>query len=185
MDDNMNNRQSIIENADEHYEQFYSEEKTAEIFCGTCETSFGKLTIVATDKAITEVHFGVLPQLDDIKMENNLIILAAKQIEEYAAGQRKRFELPLSPNGTAFQKSVWRALISIPYGETCTYKQIAQQIGNPAASRAVGMANNKNPIPIIIPCHRVIGSNGALIGYAGGLEVKKQLLSLEAQYAKN
>lgn len=90
----------------------------------------------------------------------------AQELSEYFAGNRKEFDIPLNPKGTDFQKSVWNALCTIPYGKTMSYGQVAAQIGNPKASRAVGMANNKNPIPILIPCHRVIGANGKLVGYA-------------------
>ena len=108
-----------------------------------------------------------------------LVIQAAKQLEEYLSGARKQFDLPLNPIGTEFQKSVWHMLQKIPYGEHWSYKQVAIALGKPTAARAVGMANNKNPIAIIIPCHRVIGSNGDLVGYAGGLAIKEQLLKLE------
>ena len=94
-------------------------------------------------------------------------------------GKRKSFDLPLKPEGTEFQKKVWNALLDIPYGETRSYKDIAVAIGNPKACRAVGMANNRNPISIIIPCHRVIGANGSLVGYGGGLPIKIELLNLE------
>lgn len=104
---------------------------------------------------------------------------AISQLDEYFSGSRKRFELPLSPKGTEFQKKVWSALCDIEYGQTATYGAIAATSGNPKASRAVGMANNRNPIMIIVPCHRVIGSDGSLTGYAGGLEVKQFLLDLE------
>ena len=106
---------------------------------------------------------------------------AKTELTEYFAGQRKSFDLPLEPKGTAFQQSVWRALCEIPYGETVSYGQIAERIGNKKACRAVGMANNRNPIAIIIPCHRVIGAGGKLTGYAGGLDKKEFLLELEAQ----
>ncbi|MFU0831916.1 MAG: Methylated-DNA--protein-cysteine methyltransferase [Oscillospiraceae bacterium] len=106
---------------------------------------------------------------------------AAAEIQEYFIGKRKQFDLPLSPRGTEFQKRVWHALQSIPYGETRSYRQIAEQIGSPKAYRAVGMANNKNPIAILIPCHRVIGSDGSLIGYAAGLDIKSRLLALEQE----
>lgn len=102
-----------------------------------------------------------------------------KELSEYFGGKRREFKIPLAPDGTPFQKQVWEALQRIPYGETRSYKEIAEAVGNPKACRAVGMANNKNPIPIIIPCHRVIGSNGSMVGYAGGLTIKTQLLSLE------
>ncbi len=102
-----------------------------------------------------------------------------KQIEEYFNGKRKKFTFKYELKGTEFQKKVWQALLEIPYGETRTYKEIAQEVGNEKASRAVGMANNKNPITLVIPCHRVIGTNKKLIGYIGGLEMKKYLLDME------
>ena len=108
--------------------------------------------------------------------------LAAKQLLEYLDGKRQEFTIPLAPKGTVFQQAVWDALLSIPYGETRSYKQVAQMINNPKAVRAVGMANNKNPIWIIIPCHRVIGSNGKLVGYGGGLDIKEKLLLLEKSH---
>lgn len=101
------------------------------------------------------------------------------QLSEYFEGRREHFDLPLLLHGTEFQKKVWNALCQIPYGQTRTYKQIAEYIDNPKACRAVGMANNKNPLMIIVPCHRVIGSNGSLTGYAGGLDIKEELLSIE------
>ena len=107
---------------------------------------------------------------------------ALKQLQEYAEGRRKVFELPLNPIGTPFQQKVWQALLAIPYGETRTYGQIAQAIGMPKAARAVGGACNRNPIGIIIPCHRVIGSNGKLTGYYGGLEFKELLLEHEKRW---
>ena len=111
--------------------------------------------------------------------ENKIIRQTIKQLDEYFRGKRKKFELPLNPKGTEFQKKVWLQLMKIPYGKTATYKDIATLIGNSNASRAVGNANNKNPIAIIIPCHRVIGSNNKLTGYAGGLDKKEKLLNLE------
>ncbi len=102
-----------------------------------------------------------------------------KQIEEYFNGKRKKFTFKYELKGTEFQKKVWQSLLEIPYGETRTYKEIAQEVGNEKASRAVGMANNKNPITLVIPCHRVIGTNKKLIGYIGGLEMKKYLLDME------
>ena len=107
--------------------------------------------------------------------------LAARQLEEYFKGQRKHFELPLEMRGTAFQKKVWQALTEIPYGETRSYKALAEAIGSPKAVRAVGGANHRNPLMIIVPCHRVIGANGALVGYGGGLALKSALLELESQ----
>ncbi len=104
---------------------------------------------------------------------------AFNQVCEYVKGIRKTFDFPYELHGTEFQKKVWNALCQIPYGETRTYKQIAAAVGSPKANRAVGMANNRNPIMVVVPCHRVIGTDGALIGYAGGLDMKKALLELE------
>lgn len=106
-----------------------------------------------------------------------------EQLDQYFECRRKSFDLPLRMEGTDFQKKVWEELTRIPYGETRTYGQIAEAIGNPKASRAVGMANNRNPVAIIVPCHRVIGSDGSLTGYAGGLEIKEKLLNIE-KYGK-
>ncbi len=111
--------------------------------------------------------------------ETDLINNTRKQLDEYFAGNRKQFDIPIKLEGTDFQIKVWKELLKIPYGETCSYLDIAKRIGNPKASRAVGMANNKNKIIIIVPCHRVIGSNKKLVGYACGLEVKEKLLELE------
>lgn len=116
---------------------------------------------------------------DFIEKDTKLLVKAKNELEEYFEGKRKEFDLPLNQEGTEFQKKVWNALSKIPYGEKRTYKEIAKMIGNEKASRAVGMANNKNNIPIIIPCHRVIGSNGKLVGYALGLDMKQYLLDLE------
>lgn len=107
---------------------------------------------------------------------------AYMQLEQYFNGQRKTFDLPLKPKGTEFQKSVWNALRQIPYGQTCSYAQIAEAVNNPKACRAVGTANSKNPILILIPCHRVIGKNGSLTGFAAGLNVKEYLLNLEKHF---
>ncbi|GIC79211.1 methylated-DNA--[protein]-cysteine S-methyltransferase [Moritella sp. F3] len=107
---------------------------------------------------------------------------AKQQLREYFTNKRQVFELRLNPLGTVFQRHAWQQLIKMPYGETRRYKDIAAGLGNPNASRAVGMANNKNPIPIIIPCHRVIGANNKLVGYAYGLELKQQLLALEQSH---
>lgn len=148
------------------------------------ETPVGILEIEENGSGITKVHFSSeeernsLIEKPELK-ETALIKKAAKQLKEYFAGKRKLFELPLEPEGTEFQKKVWDALLKIPYGETRSYGQIAEQIGNKKASRAVGMANNKNPIAIIVPCHRVVGANGSLTGYAGGLNIKGILLNLE------
>ena len=112
--------------------------------------------------------------------ETPLLSEGKRQVLEYLAGQRRVFDLPLAPRGTEFYRSVWRALEAIPYGETRSYRDIAQAVGRPKAVRAVGQANHNNPISIIIPCHRVVGANGSLTGYGGGLDMKKHLLRLEA-----
>jgi methylated-DNA-[protein]-cysteine S-methyltransferase len=104
---------------------------------------------------------------------------AVRQLRAYFAGELQAFDLPLAPQGTPFQLAVWKHLCEIPYGETISYGELARRIGNPNASRAVGLANGSNPIPIVIPCHRVIGSNGKLTGYGGGLPIKEKLLGLE------
>lgn len=145
----------------------------------TYDTAFGQVTIAATDSSIEAVFFGnKIPE--GIKAhKTELSEIAALQLEEYFTGKRKQFDIPLAPKGTYFQMMVWDALQKIPYGETRNYKEIAEAIGNPKAARAVGMANNKNKLMIIIPCHRVIGANGALVGYAGGIEFKEKLLKLE------
>ncbi|MFD2370321.1 methylated-DNA--[protein]-cysteine S-methyltransferase [Brevibacillus sp. GCM10020057] len=121
-----------------------------------------------------KTFLGVAPVRDDARNE-----AARTQLQEYFAGERREFALPLDLYGTPFQKSVWHALTKIPYGETRSYKDIALAIGAAKAVRAIGGANNRNPIPIVIPCHRVIGSNGALVGYGGGLAIKEHLLALE------
>ena len=147
-------------------------------------TDLGRLYIVQEEDAIVQV--GILQPGQSLaypQEETPLIQTARQQLEEYFAGKRRRFTLPLAPKGTAFAQKVWRALQDIPYGETRSYLQIAQAVGNPRACRAVGMANHRNPIMVIIPCHRVIGSDGSLTGYAGGLEMKRYLLQLEKDTA--
>ena len=145
------------------------------------DTELGRPGIRDNSQNITNLYFESenISRDDVIIEESDLTKLAYTQIREYLDGQRKVFDLPLHPNGTEFQIKVWKALTEIPYGETRSYKDIAISIGNEKACRAVGMANNKNPIPIIIPCHRVIGANKKLVGYAGGLDLKERLLDLE------
>ena len=135
-------------------------------------TPLGNMRLVMSGGAVTELGFTE-------EQENGAENEGVRQVLEYFAGTRREFSLPLRPNGTPFQLRVWRALTEIPYGETRTYGDIARAIGAPGAARAVGGANNKNPIAIIVPCHRVIGANGALTGYAGGLDKKDFLLKLE------
>lgn len=144
------------------------------------DTKIGKIAIIDNGNEITHMELAGETAYKDINVNETILIKkAAKQLEEYLNGSRTMFDLPLNPQGTEFQKSVWKALCDIPFGETRSYKQVAVAVGNPKASRAIGMANNKNPIMIFVPCHRVIGSNGNLVGYAGGLDLKEKLLSLE------
>ena len=145
------------------------------------QSPIGALTILSGDKGIKAIKFYEDEKVKAQGRTNEMTRWAVKELEEYFQGKRKVFTVPCVPKGTDFQKRVWEALIQIPYGETRTYKEIAAAAGNPKASRAVGMANNRNPIPIIIPCHRVIGTNGSLTGYAGGLNVKEYLLKLERE----
>ena len=141
------------------------------------ETKLGSVTFVEEDGTILAIT--THRSFEGIIKETNLIKEAYRQFSEYLEGERKVFDLPFKMQGTEFQKRVWKALCDIPYGETRSYKQIAQAIGNPKAVRAVGMANNKNPLLVVVPCHRVIGANGQLVGYASGLEKKHFLLQLE------
>lgn len=136
----------------------------------------GKLNAILWEKErANRVRLGELREAND----SAVLLAAEQQLKEYFAGTRHQFELELDFTGTAFQKQVWQALLTIPFGETRSYSQIAQQIGNPKAVRAVGAANGRNPISIIAPCHRVIGASGGLTGFAGGLEAKQYLLALE------
>ena len=147
------------------------------IFQYSYETALGSVTFVEEDGAllaITTQHI-----YEGERLETPLIQEAYRQLTEYLIGVRKCFDLPLNPRGTEFQQQVWKALCDIPYGGTRSYKQIAEAIGNPKAVRAVGMANNRNPLLIVIPCHRVIGANGKLVGYGAGIEKKEFLLKLE------
>lgn len=146
------------------------------------QTKFGYFKISYENKAITGVERMTEPSQNK-GTRNYLSDETIKEINEYFEGKRKCFEVPLHFEGTEFQKKVWNQLLTIPYGQTRSYKQIAIEINKPKAYRAVGNASNKNPIGIIAPCHRVIGSNGNLVGYAGGLEMKKKLLQLEKKYS--
>lgn len=141
-------------------------------------TPLGHLTIASDGAALTAIAFGEQEFVGECR-STELTNRAANQLQEYLAGKRRTFDLPLAPAGTDFQKQVWEALTAIPYGETRSYSDIAAAIGKPKACRAVGGANNKNPLPIVVPCHRVIGANGTLVGYAGGMKIKTFLLDLE------
>jgi len=148
------------------------------------ETEIGKIGIEEENNFITNIYFE--EETGDKNSELNetpLLKKAGEQLQQYFKGERKKFDLPIKTYGTDFQQKVWNALQTIPYGETRSYKDIAIQVGNNKACRAVGMANNKNAISIVIPCHRVVGSNGKLVGYAGGLNVKHFLLKLEKSNA--
>lgn len=149
------------------------------------ESPVGKLKVVASDKGLvailwqndkpSRVRLGELTE----NPRHPILLKAEKQLAEYFAGKRKEFSIALDMRGTDFQKNVWEALLAIPFGETRSYGQLAKQLGNPQASRAVGAANGKNPLSIVVPCHRVIGSTGKLTGFAGGMQTKAQLLGLE------
>ena len=145
------------------------------------ETPAGRLLLCADEKGLCRICFDACR---DEKDEHPLLLQAEDELNEYFAGRRRRFSVPLSIHGSDFQKRVWRALADIPYGETAGYQEIACAVGNRNACRAVGMANHVNPLPIIIPCHRVVGKNGKLTGYAGGLEIKSLLLELEKKHAE-
>lgn len=148
-----------------------------------CQSPVGRLVLAGRDGALELLLFPSSDQAKAPEWEaaDAPFRQALLQLEEYFKGRRRSFDLPLAPQGTSFQRKVLEALQAIPYGETRSYKDIAAAIGQPKAVRAVGAANAKNPIPIVIPCHRVIGSDGSLTGFGGGLEVKRTLLSLEAE----
>ena len=148
----------------------------AEAFEKLIGSPIGPLTLQGSECSLTGLRFG-----DARTGRPSCLLLeqASEELAEYFAGTRRAFTLPLSPAGTEFQQAVWRALEAIPYGQTVSYRDIALRIGNPKACRAVGMANNRNPIPILVPCHRVVGADGSLTGYAGGLDTKAFLLKLE------
>jgi methylated-DNA-[protein]-cysteine S-methyltransferase len=149
------------------------------------QSPVGRLTLVASDSGLAAILWeNDSPHRVPVNMvaedpDHPVLLETEKQLREYFAGQRREFSVPLDFGGTGFQNQVWQALLSIPFGETRTYTEIARQIGKPAAVRAVGAANGRNPISIIAPCHRVIGSTGKLTGFAGGLQAKAHLLALE------
>lgn len=153
------------------------------------ESPVGKLRLVASDKALIAILWDQerpnRVRLDALRLNHSQPILldAERQLHEYFAAKRTRFELPLEPRGSEFQKKVWRALTQIPFGETRSYLDLARSIGSPRACRAVGAANGKNPLSIVVPCHRVVGADGTLTGFAGGLKAKATLLALEANAA--
>lgn len=147
------------------------------------EAPFGPLLVAADETGLRRIEFpaGNQPARPGLDWQENseALVAAREQLRGYFAGELKSFDLPLSPQGTPFQQQVWNELLKIPYGETISYGELAALLGNPKASRAVGLANGSNPIPIVIPCHRVIGADGRLTGYGGGLAIKEKLLALE------
>ena len=151
------------------------------------DSPVGKLKLIATDRGLAAILWAnenprrvrLAGQTEDA--HHAILTKAETQLSQYFAGKRQHFDLPLDPQGTPFQRAVWDALLAIPFGETRTYGQLAKQLGNPNATRAVGAANGRNPIAIIVPCHRVVGSTGKLTGFAGGLHTKSFLLELEAR----
>ena len=156
----------------------------------TLDTSLGLMTFVERDGALVALDIGARVSLsstwndlsDAQPVDTPVLQAAVLQMKEYLAGCRREFDLPLAPVGTEFQKATWNALTRIPFGQTISYATLAARIGHPRAVRAVGNANGKNPIPIIIPCHRVIGADGSLVGFGCGIHIKQQLLDLEKQF---
>jgi len=153
------------------------------IFWHEIASPVGPLLLSGDGRALTGIHFngGTHPRRPDAGWVADAAPFAAvvQELAEYFAGTRQHFSVPLAPSGTDFQRRVWRALTDIPYGETIDYGELAGRIGNPKASRAVGLANGRNPLPIVVPCHRVIGRDGSLTGFGGGLPIKRALLTLE------
>lgn len=153
------------------------------IFIHTEQTLLGNISITEENAALTALYFAGEPLADSLTVSATPVLSQAfTELNAYLTGQLQQFSVPLAPKGTAFMQSVWQALQTIPYGTVASYKDIAEVINNPKATRAVGMANSKNPLPIFIPCHRVINHNGKLGGYSGGLDIKKKLLQLEQHY---
>lgn len=143
-------------------------------------TDIGKIGIEEKDGFIVKVHFGSNTSFKDEEIkETDVIKKAYVELNNYLKGDIKEFTIPLKVDGTEFMKEVWNGLLKIPYGETLSYKELGEKIGRPKAARAIGLACNKNPMPIFIPCHRIVGSNGKLTGYLGGLNIKKKLLEIE------
>lgn len=154
------------------------------------DSPVGSLTIAASDAGLRAIEFPsnrhpVRRNHEWREGDHPLLRRAQAQLDEYFAGQRRTFDLPLAPQGTPFQREVWFALAAIPYGRTASYAHLAAQVGRPAATRAVGAANGRNPLPIVLPCHRVIGADGSLTGFGGGLPTKRFLLELEGALASD
>ena len=153
------------------------------LYHDTMASPVGPLRLIADDLGLRRICFqrDRHARPEDVLGQHapRKLAFARTQLEEYFSGTRREFDLPLRPRGTSFQLSVWEALRAIPYGETWSYADLAQHIGKPSAMRAVGAANGRNPLPIVVPCHRVIGRDGSLVGFGGGLEIKAKLLTLE------
>ena len=145
-------------------------------------TAIGVLEVAGDDEAIASVKF--TDQVSDVSVTNRVVRTCMRQLQEYFSGKRRRFSVPLAPRGTAFQQAVWKELLRIPYSKTSTYGAVAKAIGRPRAARAVGGATGRNPIAVVIPCHRVLAADGRLTGYAGGLERKSWLLEREGGPAR-
>jgi methylated-DNA-[protein]-cysteine S-methyltransferase len=147
------------------------------------DAPIGAVTLIANDRALVSLLWGKNSNVDKYQFEDQhpMLLKSEIQLREYFLNQRTTFDIPLEPAGTEFQKQVWRELLKIPYGETISYGEQARRLGRPTSARAVGAANGKNPIGILIPCHRVIGASGALTGFAGGIEMKKKLLMIEGR----
>ncbi len=154
-----------------------------EVLYTDMESPIGRLLLAGDGRGLSCIGFpsgkGAVAPRPDWRRDDDAFGRAKGQLREYFAGTRREFDLPLDPRGTAFQLAVWRELARIPFGVTISYGELARRIGRPTASRAVGAANGANPLPIVIPCHRVIGTNGSLTGFGGGIEIKKRLLALE------
>ena len=152
-------------------------------FYAVVDSPLGRVTVQATEQGLTglwfEEHTTQPEELGELQADHPILLLTKRQLSEYFSGIRKTFDIPLAAKGTPFQMQVWQALCDIPYGHSMSYQELADYIGNPKAVRAVGSANGKNPISVIVPCHRVIGKSGQLTGYAGGVARKKALLNLE------
>lgn len=143
------------------------------------DSPLGRLRLVSDGAALLAIEFHARGPAGDAGAAPPLLRRAARQLGAYFAGRRRAFDLPLAPQGTPFQRAVWAALLEVPYGATASYGEIARRLGRPRAVRAVGAANGANPLPIVVPCHRIVGASGALTGYAGGLALKRRLLELE------
>jgi methylated-DNA-[protein]-cysteine S-methyltransferase len=160
---------------------------TQVLWYDTMDSPVGRLRLVAGEDGLRRICFPrerhPRPEDHDGDHAPARLAFARRQLEEYFGGKRRRFDLPLAPRGTAFQLRVWEALRSIPWGETWSYADLARELGKPKAVRAVGGANGRNPLPIVVPCHRVIGADGSLTGFGGGLQIKSLLLALEGHAA--